>query len=245
MGGRELTELGEWYVERSRDYRPLGKPRFIDKLNSNWIHVGLIRRILPNARIIDLRRNALDCCWSNFKMLFAEGHIASNDQRDIARFYRDYVHMVEAVDTAAPGGILERPLRRIVDDVEGQTRRILDFLGLEYEPACIDFHLSTERRRNAEQRAGAAADQPRQHRLGGALSRVARADDRGTRRARDIAQAAPVSLASKRGSMPSALNAAPHRSSVGVSNRMLVFEPAANQPWRVISSSSWPSPQPA
>src|SRR4030095_2479736 len=101
-----LSARGEWCVERSHDYRPLGRPRFIDKLNTNWIHVGLIRLILPNARIIDLRRNALDCCWSNFKMLFAEGQIASNDQRDIAHFYRDYVRMVEAVDAASPGGLL-------------------------------------------------------------------------------------------------------------------------------------------
>ena len=143
MANDELTDLGRWYVERSRDYRPLGKPRFIDKLNSNWTHVGLIRRILPNARIIDLRRDALDCCWSNFKMLFAAGHVASSDQRDIARYYRDYVRMVEAIDAAMPGGILKVRYEDLVEDVEGQTRRILDFLGLEFEPACIDFHLST------------------------------------------------------------------------------------------------------
>jgi hypothetical protein len=93
---------------------------------------------------IDLRRNALDCCWSNFKMMFAEGHVAANDQRDIARFYRDYVRMIDAVDAAAPGGILKVRYEELVDDVEGQVRRILEFLGLEWEPACIDFHLATE-----------------------------------------------------------------------------------------------------
>ena len=143
MGADELTQLGQTYVERSRDYRPLNRARFIDKLNANWLHVGLIRLMLPNARIIDLRRDALDCCWSNYKMLFAEGHIASNDQRDIARFYKDYVRMVEAVDAASPGGILRVRYEELVDDVEGQTRRILDFLGLDFEPDCIDFHLST------------------------------------------------------------------------------------------------------
>jgi len=143
MSAEELTALGEWYVERSRDYRPLGRARFIDKLNSNWLHLGLIRLMLPNARIIDLRRDALDCCWSNFKMLFAEGHVASNEQRDIARYYRDYVRMVGAVDSAAPGGILRVSYEKLVGDIEGETRRILDFLGLDFEPACIDFHLST------------------------------------------------------------------------------------------------------
>jgi tetratricopeptide (TPR) repeat protein len=143
MSAEEFTALGQTYVERSRDYRPLGKPRFIDKLNANWFHVGLLRLMLPSARIIDLRRNALDCCWSNFKMLFAEGSIASNDQRDIARFYQDYVRMVQAVSAAAPGGILHVRYEDLVDDIEGQTRSILDFLGLEFEPDCIDFHLST------------------------------------------------------------------------------------------------------
>ena len=140
----ELTRIGERYMVASRDYRTSDKPRFIDKLNYNWSRVGLLRMILPNAKIIDLRRNALDCCWSNFKMMFAEGHIASNDQRDIARFYRDYVRLVDAVDTAAPGGILKLRYEALVDDVEGQTRRILDFLGLEFEPACLDFHLASE-----------------------------------------------------------------------------------------------------
>ncbi len=139
----DLKQLGEQYIARSKDYRTEHKPRFIDKMNSNWFRVALIRMMLPNARIIDLRRNALDCCWSNFKMMFAEGTVAANDQRGIARFYRDYVRMIEAVDEAAPGGILKVRYEELVDDIEGQTRRIFDFLGLDYEPECIDFHLST------------------------------------------------------------------------------------------------------
>jgi len=143
LSNDEITALGHSYIARSRDYRTLGKPRFIDKLNTNWFHVGLLRLMLPNAKIIDLRRNALDCCWSNFKLLFADGHIASNDQRSIALYYRDYVRLVEAISAAAPGGILHVRYENLVDDVEGQTRKILEFLGLEYEPDCIDFHLST------------------------------------------------------------------------------------------------------
>jgi hypothetical protein len=76
--------------------------------------------------------------------MFAEGAVGANDQRDIARLYRDYVRMVDAVDAVAPGGILKVRYEDLVDDPEGQTRAILDFLGLEYEPACIDFHLSTQ-----------------------------------------------------------------------------------------------------
>jgi tetratricopeptide (TPR) repeat protein len=144
MGGDDVTRLGELYLERSRDYRREEKPRFIDKMNPNWFRAGLIRMMLPNARIIDLRRDALDCCWSNFKMMFAQGNVAANDQRRIARFYRDYVRMVDAIDAAAPGGILKVRYEHLVDDAEGETRRILKFLGLDYEPACMDFHLSSD-----------------------------------------------------------------------------------------------------
>jgi len=144
MSAARLRQLGDNYVERARDFTTTGKKHFIDKLNHNWMRLGLIRLILPNARVIDLRRNALDCCWSNFKMMFAEGAVVANDQRDIARFYQDYVATVKAIDTAAPGGILKVRYEDLVDDPEGQTRAILDFLGLEYEPACIDFHLSTQ-----------------------------------------------------------------------------------------------------
>lgn len=144
LGAAEIAGLGARYIDRAGDYRTSDKPRFVDKLNYNWSRVGLIRLILPNARIIDMRRNALDCCWSNFKMMFAEGHSAANDQRDIARFYRDYVRMVDAMAAAAPGGILKARYEELVDDVEQQTRRILEFLGLDYEPACIDFHLASE-----------------------------------------------------------------------------------------------------
>ena len=144
LGADEIAGLGARYLERSRDYRTSNKPRLVDKLNYNWSRVGLIRLMLPKARIVDLRRNALDCCWSNFKMMFAEGHSAANDQRDIARFYCDYVRMVEAIDAAAPGAILKVKYEELVDDVEQETRRILDFLGLDYEPECIDFHLASE-----------------------------------------------------------------------------------------------------
>lgn len=136
-------ELGRRYVEGSRAYRKSAKPHFIDKLNFNWTRAGLIRLALPGARIIDLRRDALDCCWSNFKMMFAAGHNASNDQRDIARFYRDYVRTIEAIDNVSPGGILRVRYEELVGDVEGQTRRILQFLGLGYEPECIGFRAPT------------------------------------------------------------------------------------------------------
>ena len=142
MSPDEFTKLGARYRERSRDYRSTDKPRFVDKLNTNWFHVGLIRLMLPKARIIDIRRGALDCCWSNYKMLFAEGHVAANDMRHIARYYRDYVRLVDGIVAASPGAILRVHYEELVDDIEAQARRIFDFLGLDFESACIDFHLA-------------------------------------------------------------------------------------------------------
>jgi tetratricopeptide (TPR) repeat protein len=135
-----LAEIGNNYVERSREYCHTAKPRFTDKFNLNWLHTGLIRLALPNARILDVRRNALDCCWSNFKMLFADGH--ANDLRHIGQLYRDYVRMIDHIDAVAPGGILRIRYEDLVADVETATRRMLDFIGVPFEHQCVDFHLS-------------------------------------------------------------------------------------------------------
>jgi hypothetical protein len=139
-----LAALGERYVSRTSVYRKSNKPLFIDKLNFNWVHLGFLISALPNAKIIDVRRNALDCCWANFKMLFTEGHPASNDLRHIGRFYCDYARFVDGIAAAASGRILSVRYEDVVDNIEVETRRMLDFVGLKFEPACLDFHLSTD-----------------------------------------------------------------------------------------------------
>jgi tetratricopeptide (TPR) repeat protein len=144
MAASELHKLGQWYLERSRDYRRSDEPFFIDKWNSNWLHVGVIRLILPDAPIIDLRRGALDCSWSNYKMLFGSGLAFSNDLRHLGRFYRDYVRLMDWASSAAPGRVLQLRYEDVVDGLELSTRRVLDFLGLAYEPACLDFHQSSQ-----------------------------------------------------------------------------------------------------
>jgi tetratricopeptide (TPR) repeat protein len=144
MPASELHELGQWYLERSRDYRRSDEPFFIDKWNSNWLHVGVVRLILPNAPIIDLRRDALDCCWSNYKMLFGSGLAFSNDLRHLGRFYRDYVRLMDWASSAAPGRALQLRYEDLVDDLELSTRRVLDFLELAFEPACLEFHQSSQ-----------------------------------------------------------------------------------------------------
>jgi tetratricopeptide (TPR) repeat protein len=139
-----VKELGEFYLSRSRAFRRTDKPRFTDKLHMNWRHLGLIHLILPNARIIDVRRDPLDCCWSNFKTQFATGHPASNDLEHLGRFYGDYVRLMDHMKCVAPDSILQVRYEDIVDDIETQTRRMLDFLGLDFEAQCLDFHLSDE-----------------------------------------------------------------------------------------------------
>lgn len=139
----QLAWVGRRYIEASADFRRTDKPMFIDKANLNWMQVGLILLALPNAKVIDVRRNALDCCWANFKMLFAEGYPAANDLRHVGRFYHDYVRLFDAIHVAAPGRILPVRYEEVVEDIEGQTRRILEYLGLQFEPQCLDFHLST------------------------------------------------------------------------------------------------------
>jgi hypothetical protein len=140
MHGERANDLGQWYAERSREFRHTAKPFFTDKLHLNWLHLPLIRLILPKARIIDVRRNAVDCCWANFKIIFASGHPASNDLEDLASLYRDYVRMMDQAASWADGRILNVRYEAVVENVEAETRRMLEFLGLEYEEACLNFH---------------------------------------------------------------------------------------------------------
>ncbi len=142
LAADEISAVGRSYVERAGECRHTDAPRFIDKFNLNWLHSGLIRLILPNARILDVRRDPLDCCWSNFKMMFADGH--ANDLRHLGRFYRDYVRMMDHVDDVAPNGILRVQYEELVGDVEASTRRMLQFLDLPFEQECVDFHRSSK-----------------------------------------------------------------------------------------------------
>lgn len=140
LSAARAKELGELYLARSREFRTSDKPLFIDKLHMNWMHMALIRLILPNARIIDVRRNALDCCWSNFKTIFTSGHPAADNLNHIGRFYREYVRMMDHAAGWREGGILNVSYEALVADIEGETRRMTDFLGLEFEPASLGFH---------------------------------------------------------------------------------------------------------
>jgi tetratricopeptide (TPR) repeat protein len=139
----QLERYGEKYLADTQIYRT-GKPFFIDKMPNNFRHVGLIHLILPNARIIDARREPMACCFSNFKQLFASGQEFTYDIDDIARYYRCYIELMEHWNAVLPGKILRVQHEDVVENLEGNVRRLLEFCGLEFEPQCVQFY-KTER----------------------------------------------------------------------------------------------------
>jgi hypothetical protein len=135
-----IRRFGEQYIADTMPNRTLGRPYFIDKMPNNFRHIGLIHLILPNAKIIDARRGAMACCFSNFKQLFAQGQEFTYGIEDIARYYRTYVELMDHWDAVLPGRVLRVQHEDVIDDLEGSVRRILAYCGLEFETACIDFH---------------------------------------------------------------------------------------------------------
>jgi tetratricopeptide (TPR) repeat protein len=143
MKPEDFRQLGEKYLRDTRIYRT-AKPYFIDKMPNNFRHLGLIHLMLPNAKIIDARREPMACCFSNLKQLFATGQEFTYSIEDIARYYRTYLDVMQHWDEVLPGRVLRVYHEDVVDDLEGNVRRILDFCGLPFEPACLAFH-KTER----------------------------------------------------------------------------------------------------
>lgn len=144
LSPEQLREFGEKYLKDTQAYRSIGKPFFIDKMPNNFRHLGLIHLILPNAKIIDARRDAMDCCFSNFKQLFASGQEFTYSVEDIARYYRSYIELMQHWDRVLPGKVLRVRHEEVVEDLEGNVRRMLDFVGLDFEVACLEFY-KTER----------------------------------------------------------------------------------------------------
>jgi tetratricopeptide (TPR) repeat protein len=136
----ELRELGEEYLRRAGVHRKTGKPLFTDKQPNNWRDIGFIRMILPGARIVDARRHPLACCFSNFKQHFAEGQAFTYSLEDMGRYYSDYVRLMDHFDEALPGRIHRVIHEHMVQDSEAEIRRLLDFLDLPFEPACLRFY---------------------------------------------------------------------------------------------------------
>ncbi|MDG1815541.1 MAG: sulfotransferase [Glaciecola sp.] len=136
----ELTKWGQSYINDTQIHRTQNTPYFIDKMPNNFRHLGLIKKILPNAKIIDARREPVACCFSGYKQLFAEGQEFSYQLSDISQYYDDYVALMSHWETCFEESILRVQHEELVADLEGQVRRLLDFIGVEFHPACLEFH---------------------------------------------------------------------------------------------------------
>jgi len=138
-----FKKFGDAFLSDTQIYRK-GAPFFIDKMPNNFRHIGLIHSILPNAKIIDARRHPMACCFSGFKQLFAEGQEFTYGLEEVGRYYKDYIKLMSHWDEVLPGKILRVQYEDVVSNLEQQVHRILDYCGLPFEDACLDFH-KTER----------------------------------------------------------------------------------------------------
>ena len=140
----ERGDIGGEYLKRTAVQRRTGRPFFIDKLPNNWMFAPFIHMVLPNAKIVDARRHPLGCCMSNFRQHFARGQDFTYDLGDLGHYYSQYVRLMARMDELLPGRVHRVIYERMVDNTEAEVRALLDYCGLEFEPACLEFY-KTER----------------------------------------------------------------------------------------------------
>ncbi|HTT97240.1 MAG TPA: sulfotransferase [Rhizomicrobium sp.] len=141
--------LGRQYLEKTRGHRTTDRPFFIDKMPDNFAHIGLIQLILPNAKIIDVRRHPLPCGLSNFEHYFAVGKDFSYSLADLGRYYHDYVQLMSHFDNVLPGKVHRIFYEQMVDTPEAEIRRLLEYLELPFDEHCLRFHENTRAVRTA------------------------------------------------------------------------------------------------
>ena len=144
-----LAELGAAFLQRTAVQRKTAKPFYIDKLPNNWLYTAFIRLILPNAKIIDARRDPLDCCFSNFRQHYARGQAFSYGLADVGAYYRDYVRLMAHIDAVQPGRVHRVIHEALLDDPEAEVRAMLAFLDLPFEDTCLAFHSNARAVRTA------------------------------------------------------------------------------------------------
>jgi len=135
----ERKSLGKKFIDETRMHRK-DAPMFTDKMPNNFRHIGLIHLIMPNAKIIDARRYPLDCCFSMFKQLFAQGQEFTYGLAEAGNYYKSYVKLMDHWDKVLPDKILRVNNEDVIEDLDGQVKRMLDFLDLPFEEACISFY---------------------------------------------------------------------------------------------------------
>jgi len=139
IGAEEFRSLGSEYIERTRRHRG-DRPFFTDKNPNNFVHVGLLHLILPNAKIINARRHPLDSCFGSYKQLFAKGNPFAYDLVELGEYYLQYQRLMDHWNEVLPGKVLDVQYEEVVADLEGQVRRILEYCELEWEESCLRFH---------------------------------------------------------------------------------------------------------
>ena len=135
----QRVDMGNRFIEDTRMHRE-NAPMFTDKMPNNFRHIGLIHLIMPNAKIIDARRYPLDCCFSMYKQLFAQGQEFTYGLAEAGSYYNSYVKLMDHWDKVLPNKILRVNNEDVIDDLEGQVIRILNFLEIPFEEECISFH---------------------------------------------------------------------------------------------------------
>jgi tetratricopeptide (TPR) repeat protein len=144
----QFATLGRRYLEETAPLRS-GRAHFTDKLPNNFSHIGLITAILPGAVVIDARRHPMDACFSTFKQHFAEGQTFSYDLTDLGRYYNCYLSLMDHWDAVLPGRVLRVQYEEVVREPEANIRRLLAHCGLDFEPACLNFHATRRSVRTA------------------------------------------------------------------------------------------------
>ena len=149
LSSADLHELGAEYLECAKAQTKLGRPHFIDKMPNNFAHIGFIHLILPNAKIIDARRGAMACCFSNFTHHFARGQHYTYDLGELGRFYADYAALMAHYDTVLPGRVHRVSYESLVENPEAEIGGLLEYVGLVFEPDCLRFFESSRPVRTA------------------------------------------------------------------------------------------------
>ncbi len=135
----DFHQLGSSYIERTMRHRK-GAPFYTDKMPNNFPTIGFLSLILPNAKIINTRKNPIDSCVGCYKQHFAKGQAFTYDLNELGEFYLEYIRLMDHWHEVLPGKVLDVVYEDMVEDQEAQTRRLLEFCGLPWEEACLKFY---------------------------------------------------------------------------------------------------------
>jgi tetratricopeptide (TPR) repeat protein len=157
LGEARVEALAARYLASAQKHRPLGRPRFVDKMHGNFASLGLLHLMFPRAAIIDARRHPMACGFACYKQLFNPGMNFAYDLSELALYYRDYVDLMDHIEQVLPGRVYRLHYERLVTDTENEVRRLLDYCRLPFEPECLRFY---ENRRVAQTISSEQVRQP-------------------------------------------------------------------------------------